>query len=118
MYMFLTSISVSGDFSTVYQGENSNRCTYILIKVVGLAFHFHFSVAMQYLANRHKIAVSFSKTKSSGPMSDQSSNPISCMINITCQFPLENKIFVAISQNTPMFELCCLLEETVNCLAK
>ena len=60
MYKFLTLISVSGDFSTVYQGDDSNRCSYILIKVVGLAFHFHFSVAMQYLAKQHKIAVSFS----------------------------------------------------------
>ena len=62
---------------------------------------------------------SFLKTESSRPMSDQDSNPISCMINITCQSPLENKIFVAISQqNTRTFEFCCLPEETVNCLAK
>ena len=94
------------------------RRTYILIKVVGLAFRFHFSVAMQYLAKQHKIAVSFSKTKSSRLMSDEYSNPISCMIHITCQSPLENKIFVAISQNTRMFEFCCPLEETVNCLTK
>ena len=94
MYKFLTSISVSG--------ENTNRC--ISIKVVGLAFHVHLSVVMQYFAKQHKIAVSFSKTKSSRPMSDQNSNPISWMINITCQSPLENKIFVAISQSTRTFE--------------
>ena len=83
-----------------------------LVKVVGLAFHFHLPVAIQYLAKQHKIAVSFSKTKSSRPMFDQDSNPTSCMINITCQSPPENKIFVAINQNTRMFEFCCLLEET------
>ena len=85
---------------------------------VANAFHFSFSVATQYLTKQHKIAVSFSKTKSSRPMSNQYSNPISCMINITCQSALENKIFVAISQNTRMFEFHCLLEEIVNCLAK
>ena len=83
---------------------------------VGLTFHL--SVAMQYLAKQRKIHVSFSKTKSSRPKSDQDLNPISCMINITCQPPLGNKIFVAISQNTSMFEFCCLLEKTMNCLAK
>ena len=76
--------------------------------MVGLACHLHLSVT-----------VSFFKTKSSRPMSDQDLNPISCMINITSQSPLENKIFVAISQNTPMFEFCCVLfEVTVNCLAQ
>ena len=86
--------------------------------MVALTLDFHLYVAMQYLAKQHKIAVSFSKPESSSPMSDQDSNPISCMINITCQSSLENKIFVAISQNTHMRELCCLLEETMNCLAK
>ena len=82
--------------------------------MVSLAFHFHLSVALR----QHKIVDSFSKTKSSRPMSDQDSNPISCMINITCESLLENKISVAINQNPSMFEFCCLLEEAVNCLAK
>ena len=82
------------------------------------AFHFSFSVATQYLTKQHKIAVSFSKTKSSRPMSNQYSNPISCMINITCQSTPENKMLVAINKNTSMFEFHCLLEEIVNCLAK
>ena len=82
---------------------------------LGLSFHFHLSVAMQYLAKQHKIAVSFSKANSGRPTCDQDSNLISCMIR---QSTLENKIFVAISQNTCMFEFCCLREEKVNCLAK
>ena len=37
----------------------------IIVLVVALAFHFHLSVAIQYLTRQHKTAVSFSKTKQS-----------------------------------------------------